>query len=157
MVTAGGDGKIIQQGWRALDCGVLGVLLVTCLASWGPIMACHGAAGSRGMLERKGRAWSLLHVKARLWLEKRGLVKFSRPAAVVQLPIICCLSFLPLPLPLLTRYHSSTLATESAHRAYIARSLPLPQPTATDTTEKDQAEDINIMDMPRKPGAIVNC
>jgi len=28
MVTAGGGGRIKQQGWRALDGGVLGVLLV---------------------------------------------------------------------------------------------------------------------------------
>ena len=64
MVTAGGDGKIIQQGWRALDCGVLGVLLVTCLASWGPIMACHGhgAAGSRGMLHVGEKGQSMVPV-----------------------------------------------------------------------------------------------
>jgi len=108
MVTAGGDGKRIQQGWRTLDGGVLGVLLVICR---------HGSWGSNGVLfftarpvqrrvqtlrqkkgltlTQKGRACCLLNVCPRLWKE-RGL---EDP---LQLPMVCCLLSVS-SLPLLTR------------------------------------------------------
>jgi len=57
MVTAGGGGRRIQQGCRALGCGVLGGMLVICRRS--VLVAFYSAvsaAGSRHFGEKAHRA-----------------------------------------------------------------------------------------------------
>jgi len=72
-VTAGGGGRIIQQGCRALGCGVLGGMLVICRR--GVLVAFYNAAsaaGSRQFLARKGTkhdACCMLHVCPSLSLD----------------------------------------------------------------------------------------
>jgi len=46
MVTAGGGGRRIQQGWRPLDDGILGAMLVICRR--GVLMAFCNAASAAG-------------------------------------------------------------------------------------------------------------
>jgi len=106
MVTAGGGGRTIQQGCRALGCGVLGGMLVICRR--GVLLAFYSgasAAGSRQLLARKGTEHGtccMLHVcpSLCLWMEETGLAG-QLPVAVAN----CWLSVTPL--PLLTRYSLS--------------------------------------------------
>jgi len=48
VVTAGGGGRSIQQGWRALSCGVLGGMLVICRRELLLAMAFYSAASAAG-------------------------------------------------------------------------------------------------------------
>jgi len=83
MVTAGGGGKRIQQGWRALDGGVLGVLLFTCHCSVPmTFYSAARAAGSRHFLREGAERMRCLLPFA--WVPVSGEKMFSRPVAVAN-------------------------------------------------------------------------